>query len=114
MSIIKGIDMKIDNFKQKAEEPKTYHELKQEDKKEQPSSQPVGKPQYGSVEYELRGIGWNVKEMHGQLSRLGSDLEYTLNATNKLLDDMISHQKETNLLLGDIIQFLKSRFTLNQ
>lgn len=106
--------MKIDKFKQKPEAPKTYHELKQEEKKEQPVSQPSVKPQYGSAEYELRGIGWNVKEIHGQLSRLGNDLEGSLQATNRLLDSVILYQKETNRLLEDILSFMKSRFTLNQ
>lgn len=94
--------MKIDKFKQKAEEPKTYHELKQEEKKEQSASKPAGKPEFGSVEYELRGIGWNVKEMNGKLSRLGSDLEYTLQAMSSMLDTVISLQKETNRLLEEI------------
>jgi hypothetical protein len=110
--------MKIDKFKEKSEPPKTYHELKQEEKKEQPANQPASdeqpKPQFGSAEYELRGIGWNVKGMNDKLGRLGNDLEDSLQTTDRLIDDMIAQQKETNRLLGDILQFLKSRFTLNQ
>jgi len=118
----KHIDMKIDKLKQNPEQPKTYLELKHEvnhnDKNEQsadqPSSQPAVKPNYGSPEYELRGIGWNVKQMNEKLGRLGCDLENSIETTHRLLDDVIAQQKDTNRLLGDILQFLKNRFTLNQ
>lgn len=95
--------MKIDKFKQKSEEPKTYHELKQEEEKEQPARQSSSKPQFGSVEYELRGIGWNVKEINSKLTRLGGDLEYTLQTMNSLLDAIVSQQKETNRLLIELL-----------
>ena len=66
---------------------KSYHQLKQEEKKaSKPQSSGTGssKPSPGTLEYELKGIGWNMRGVLQKLDELNASMHVVANTLEEI------------------------------